>query len=165
MLHLWLGKKVTDPELIFLPSLFEGFCKSEWFDDADIQQAISNIDHNTQYYGKMRWESPWLGVIGPGDLSGGVQTLITAYYDQSKVFPLSYLGDNCAESLMSLSNKRDMYFTMGNYIFQFLDGHIIYVENFKSLVNGYNLIDEIIERGFSDAIRESVFCPDEFSEL
>ena len=39
MLHLWLGKKVTDPELIFLPSLFEGFCKSEWFDDADIQEA------------------------------------------------------------------------------------------------------------------------------
>ena len=154
MLHLYLGKRV-DMDMVELPHTFIDLYDDSWFDDPLVLEAIADIDLNTTYYGRCRWESPALGVIGAEQLSGGVKTLLVAYYCD-KICPIEYMGENCAKYLKILADKKDMYFSMGQYIFPFIEDQKIFMEDWNEVVIAKDLFDQIIDRGYAYAIREGV---------
>ena len=157
MLHINFNKPISVDSLEFsIESSFIDIVKDGWFEDPLVVKAVMDIDKNTIYYGKGRWESPVLGVIGNDDLSGGVKTIIAACFLDS-YFPLPWLGDNCAYPLQYLSEKYDMHFATTDYILDFIDGHLIYVDDWKTTVNGYYLMDEIFERDYTDALDKNLF--------
>lgn len=53
-------------------------------------------------------DSPVLGVIPPTSLSGGVKTLILIDHITDKIFNASNCGDNCAEWLLKIADKKDV---------------------------------------------------------
>lgn len=53
-------------------------------------------------------DSPVLGSISPKELSGGVKTLLLIMNVPDKVFNASTCGDNCAEWLLKIAEKRDV---------------------------------------------------------
>ena len=53
-------------------------------------------------------DSPVLGIIPPTSLSGGVKTLILIDHITDKIFNASNCGDNCAEWLLKIADKKDV---------------------------------------------------------
>ena len=146
MLHLSFTKPIPIHSFEFeIESAFTEVMKPEWFEDPLVLKAIEEVDGNTIYYGKYRWESPSLGVIGAEQLSGGVKTAIAAYYMNDRYFPLAWMGDNLANTLQAFSEHKDICFSTASYILEFNKGHMIYLDDFNEVVDGYDIMNVIVK--------------------
>ena len=54
---------------------------------------------------KLSW-APYSENMSPKKLSGGVKTLILIAFDKEKIFNASTCGDNCAEWILKIAEKR-----------------------------------------------------------
>ena len=68
---------------------------------------IKDVDKSTVIAPRII-ESPVLGAITPGELSGGVKTLILIDQVPDKVFNASTCGDNCAHWLLKMGMEKNI---------------------------------------------------------
>lgn len=105
MLKIFYGDK---EDVIYNTSVYFKFnYDPEWFNDPEIVDMVKDIDKST-VIGNGAIDSPVLGVIAPVTLSGGLKTLILIDKVQDKVFNASNCGDNCAQWLLRIGNKKDI---------------------------------------------------------
>ena len=105
MLNIIFGdcKDVIYNTSVFFKNVYE----KEWLDEPQTKQMILDID-KSKVISDGAIDSPVLGVIPPTSLSGGVKTLILIDHITDKIFNASNCGDNCAEWLLKIAEKKDV---------------------------------------------------------
>lgn len=80
--------------------------RDAWFNDDFVKAMVLSVD-KSEVMAPRLIVSPVLGAISPNDLSTGVKNLIIAY-ETDKVINASLCGDNCAEWLLRISERKDL---------------------------------------------------------
>lgn len=104
MLSIYFGEK---EHVMHGPTWFKFNYDPEWFKDALVQQMIEDVDKSKVIGGELI-QSNVLGPIPPERLSGGVQTLISAYGRPDLVFNATSCGENCAKWLLKIGEIKDI---------------------------------------------------------
>ena len=104
MLSIYFGEKEN---VMHGPSWFKFNYNPEWFKDELVQQMIEDID-KSKVISDQLIQSEVLGPIPPERLSGGVQTLISAYGRPDLVFNATSCGENCAKWLLKIGEVKDI---------------------------------------------------------
>ncbi|SET12911.1 protein of unknown function [Pseudobutyrivibrio sp. C4] len=104
MLSIYFGEKEN---VMHGPSWFKFNYNPEWFKDELVQQMIEDID-KSKVVSNQLIQSEVLGPIPPERLSGGVQTLISAYGRPDLVFNATSCGENCAKWLLKIGEVKDI---------------------------------------------------------
>lgn len=140
MLNVFFGDM---PDSIYNTNIyFNNTYKDSWITkplSVDIIKAVDQsevIDERTIL-------SPVFGNISPKKLSGGVKTLLLIAYDGSKVFNASTCGDNCAEWILKIAEKKKVVINL-RHLMDFGKGEFkIRVLNTGKIVrNMGDLVDE-----------------------
>lgn len=141
MLKIFLGDM---PKAIYNTEIyFKNKYKERWLLDPLTQEMIKSVDKSTVLGGKVI-DSPYLGLIPPTGLSGGVKTLILIQNEPKTVFNASTCGDNCAKWLLALAKDRDITINL-NHLMDFGKDFEVYIINEKKLVN--NMLDFVLTVG------------------
>ncbi len=93
-----------------------------WITNETTKQMIRDID-KSEVVSAGIIDSPFLGAIPPGRLSGGVKTLILMNFDNDHMFNASFCGDNCADWILRLGKEKDLTIRLG-YLMNFGDGEV-----------------------------------------
>ena len=104
MLSIYFGEK---DNVMHGPSWFKFNYNPEWFKDELVQQMIEDID-KSKVVSDQLIQSEVLGPIPPERLSGGVQTLISAYGRPDLVFNATSCAENCAKWLLKIGEVKDI---------------------------------------------------------
>lgn len=103
MLNVYFGDM---PEAIYNTNIyFNNTYKDNWITKQLSIEMIKAVDHSDVIDEKTIY-SPIFGNMSPKKLSGGVKTLMLIAYDRTKVFNASTCGDNCAEWILKIAEKR-----------------------------------------------------------
>lgn len=141
MLKIFFGDM---PKAIYNTEVyFKNKYQVSWLLDSTTQEMIKGIDDSMVVSGKVI-DSPYLGMIPPTGLSGGVKTLILIKNEPKTVFNASTCGDNCAKWLLELAKDQDITVNL-NHIMDFGTEFEVYVLNEKKAVN--NMRDLILIAG------------------
>ncbi|MBE6551002.1 MAG: DUF4869 domain-containing protein [Ruminococcaceae bacterium] len=141
MLKIFFGDM---PKAIYNTEVyFKNKYKDNWLIDPITQEMIKSIDKSTVIGDKVI-DSPYLGMIPPTALSGGVKTLILIRNEPKRVFNASTCGDNCADWLLRLAENDDITVNL-NHIMDFGKNFEVYVLNEKKKVD--NMRDLILIAG------------------
>lgn len=141
MLKIFFGDM---PKAIYNTEIyFKNKYKESWLLEPITQEMIKSIDNSVVLGGKVI-ESPYLGMIPPTSLSGGVKTLILIQNEPKTVFNASTCGDNCAKWLLELAKDKDITVNL-NHIMDFGKDFEVYILNEKKTVN--NMLDFILIAG------------------
>lgn len=116
MLNIHFGK-VEDA--YYGPSWFKVNYDEEWLSDELVQAMLKDVD-KSEYKGGHLIESEVLGPISPGELSGGVQTLICIYKRPNLIFDATSCGSNCAKWLLAIGKLIDVTIML-EYFMKFKD--------------------------------------------
>lgn len=104
MLSIYFGEKEN---VMHGPTWFKFNYNPEWFKDDLVQKMIEDVDKSKVMGGELI-QSEVLGPIPPERLSGGVQTLISAYGRPDLVFNATSCGENCARWLLKIGELKDI---------------------------------------------------------
>lgn len=104
MLSIYFGEKEN---VMHGPTWFKFNYNPEWFKDDLVQKMIEDVDKSKVIGGELI-QSEVLGPIPPERLSGGVQTLISAYGRPDLVFNATSCGENCARWLLKIGEIKDI---------------------------------------------------------
>lgn len=141
MLKIFFGDM---PKAIYNTEVyFKNKYKDSWLLEPLTQEMIKSVDKSLVLSGKAI-ESPYLGIIPPTSLSGGVKTLILIQNEPKTVFNASTCGDNCAKWLLKLAEDKDITVNL-NHIMDFGKNFEVFVLNEKKTVN--NMLDLILIAG------------------
>lgn len=136
MLSIYFGEK---DNVMHGPSWFKFNYNPEWFKDELVQQMIEDID-KSKVVSDQLIQSEVLGPIPPERLSGGVQTLISAYGRPDLVFNATSCGENCAKWLLKIGEVKDITVNL-RYFMPFND-----MEPFKiKILNNDTIVTNIDE--------------------
>ncbi len=103
MLSIYYGDM---PEAIYdTATYFRNVYKPSWITSSLSMEMIQDVDQSTVVSGNVI-DSPYLGMITPEQLSGGVKTLILIDKDRNHIFNASTCGDNCAKWILKMAEKR-----------------------------------------------------------
>ena len=116
MLNIHFGKVEN---AFYGPSWFKANYAPEWLADPLVRNFLRDIDRS-DYKGGNLIDSEVLGPISPGELSGGVQTLICIYKCPELVFDATSCGNNCARWLLEIGKLEDIT-VMLEYFMEFND--------------------------------------------
>lgn len=117
MLHIIFGD-YKGKDYIFDPdTYFDNAYEDEWLTDPLSKEMVRSIDRS-ELVGPNLVQSPVLGAIPPGRLSGGVKTLILIANDPEHVFNASACGENCALWLLKLGAMKEVTVRLG-YLMDF----------------------------------------------
>lgn len=132
MLNIHFGK-VQDA--YYGPSWFKVNYEEEWLSDKLVQEMLRDID-KSEYKGGRLIDSEVLGPISPGELSGGVQTLICIYKRPDLIFDATSCGANCAKWLLKIGDAIDVT-VMLEYFMKFKEysPFHIHIDNTNVTVN------------------------------
>ena len=109
MLRVLFGRETENT--IRTPNIyFNNVYEDDWFDDEIVKQIVNDID-NSVLRG-LCVLSPVLGSISVQDLSGGCKTLILLYKLDDFEPNLIWLGNNCEDWLIKISNIKDINVVM-----------------------------------------------------
>ncbi len=122
---------------------FKNKYTEKWLTDPLAKEMIKDIDGSTVLDGKAI-DSPYLGVIPPTSLSGGVKTLLLILNEPYTVFNASTCGDNCAKWLLELAETQDITVNL-RHIMDFGNSFSVYVLNDKKQVD--NMHDLVLLAG------------------
>ena len=90
------------------PTYFDNVYEDEWMVEPITVEMIRDVDQSEVISPRLI-DSPFLGSIGPKDISGGVKTLILMMFDESgKIFNASSCGDNCAKWILEIARRKDL---------------------------------------------------------
>lgn len=84
---------------------FNNTYKDKWITTTLARDMIKAVD-NSDVIDERTILSPVFGNMAPKKLSGGVKTLLLIAYDNSNVFNASTCGDNCAEWILKIAEKK-----------------------------------------------------------
>ena len=141
MLKIFFGDM---PKAIYNTEVyFKNKYQDSWLLDPMTKEMIKSIDDSVVVGDKVI-DSPYLGMIPPTSLSGGVKTLILIQNEPKTVFNASTCGDNCARWLLTLAKDKDITVNL-NHIMDFGKEFEVYVLNEKKAVN--NMRDLILIAG------------------
>ena len=131
MLNIHFGKI---DKAYYGPSWFKVNYEEEWLSDELVQSMLKDID-KSEYKGGRLIDSDVLGPISPGELSGGVKTLICIYKRPDLVFDATSCGPNCAKWLLEIGNRQDVT-VMLEYFMKFKDFEPfrIHIDNTDTLI-------------------------------
>ena len=142
MLHVIFGEC---KDVIYNTSLFfKNTYESEWLEEDETRQMILDID-KSKVLSDGAIESPVLGIIPPTNLSGGVKTLILINHISDKIFNASNCGDNCAQWLLKIAQKKDVTVNLRHLMDFGSDDFTIKIENTNKIV--HNMLELITEAG------------------
>lgn len=138
MLHVYLGRDTIGKGFVWNPDKFFNYnYEKEWFSDKDVIDMVKSID-DSDVIAEGVIDSPYLGIIAPQDLSGGVKTLIMMLKTDEK-FNATACGDNCAEWILRLAQDKDIFINL-RHIMDFGYGTFkIHILNNDSYV--YNMLE------------------------
>jgi len=104
MLNVFFGDM---PDAVFdTARYFNNRYKPAWITKERTVHMVKDVDKSEVVDANLI-QSPYLGAIGPRNLSGGVKTLILVDNDRSgRVFNASTCGDNCAKWLLEIAADR-----------------------------------------------------------
>lgn len=103
MLSIYFGDM---PEVIYNTSVyFNNTYKDSWITNPLAKEMIYAVD-KSEVIDEKTILSPVFGNMGPKKLSGGVKTLLLIAFDKKNVFNASTCGDNCAEWILKIADKR-----------------------------------------------------------
>lgn len=141
MLKIFFGDM---PKAIYNTEVyFKNKYQDSWLLDPMTREMIKSIDDSVVVGDKVI-DSPYLGMIPPTSLSGGVKTLILIQNEPKTVFNASTCGDNCVKWLLELAKEKDITVNL-NHIMDFGKDFEVYVLNEKKTVN--NMRDLILIAG------------------
>ena len=145
MLKLYFFKPVNDPDVYYIDDYFNFAKDKTWFNSLAIR-LIEEIDGN-KHIGDGVSESPTLGVLSPGELSGGIKTLILSMNRPESICPLKWLGDNLSDILVDISNSYDISFNCVSSYFKFSPKQVMMFPEFgNEIVTGDNGFREFIDK-------------------
>jgi len=110
-----MDSKSEKPYIHSAGMIFEAEYEGSWLLNPVVKEMIADVDQSEVLDGELI-KSPVLGLIPPTTLSGGVKTLIMAYYDDSRVYNLTSCGDNCAKWALKLAETKDITMRLGHYM-------------------------------------------------
>ncbi len=151
MLHIFFGD-YKGKDYIFDPdTYFDNAYEDEWLTDPLSKEMVRDIDRS-ELIGPNLVQSPVLGAIPPGRLSGGVKTLILISHDPKHVFNASACGENCAVWLLKLGAMMDVSIRLG-YLMHFgEEPFAIEIMNTGKIVrNQSEFVREIITQNLLEA--------------
>ena len=103
MLNVYFGDM---PEAIYNPKIyFNNTYKDNWITKPLSKEIIKAVD-KSEVIDEKNILSPVFGNMSPKKLSGGVKTLLLIAYDKTEIFNASTCGDNCAEWILKIADKR-----------------------------------------------------------
>ena len=142
MLNVYFGDM---PEAIYNTNIyFNNTYKDNWITKQLSIEMIKAVDHSDVIDEKTIY-SPIFGNMSPKKLSGGVKTLMLIAYDRTKVFNASTCGDNCAEWILKIAEKRKIVINL-RHLMDFGTGEfMIKVLNTGKIVK--NMGDLVLEAG------------------
>ena len=142
MLNVYFGDM---PEAIYNTNIyFNNTYKDSWITKQLSIEMIKAVDHSDVIDEKTIY-SPIFGNMSPKKLSGGVKTLMLIAYDRTKVFNASTCGDNCAEWILKIAEKRKIVINL-RHLMDFGAGEFkIKVLNTGKIVK--NMGDLVLEAG------------------
>ena len=112
MLKIFFGDNPGD-DYIFNPDVFfNNTYEDEWITSEISKKMIKDIDRSEVKNSNII-ESPFLGLISPERLSGGVKTLILMQNDTKHIFNASACGNNCAQWILKLAKQKDITIRLG----------------------------------------------------
>ncbi len=134
MLHVYFGRDTLEKGFVWNPDKYFNYnFEREWFNDEKVIQMVKDID-DSQVIAEGVIDSPYLGIIAPQELSGGVKTLIMMLKTDEK-FNATACGDNCAEWILKLAEDKDITVNF-RHIMDFGYGEFkIHILNNDSYVN------------------------------
>lgn len=151
MLHIHFGD-YKGKDYIFDPdTYFDNAYEDEWLTDPLSKEMVRDIDRS-ELIGPNLVQSPVLGAIPPGRLSGGVKTLILISHDPMHVFSASACGENCAAWLLKLGAMMDVSVRLG-YLMHFGEEpfEIEIINTGKIVRNQSEFVREIITQNLLEA--------------
>ena len=123
---------------------FNNTYKDNWITNPLSREIIKAVDQS-EVIDERTIFSPIFGNMSPKKLSGGVKTLLLIAYDHSKVFNASTCGDNCAEWILKIAEKRKIVINL-RHLMDFGEGEFkIRVLNTGKIVR--NMGDLVSEAG------------------
>lgn len=133
------------PEAIYNTNIyFNNTYKDNWITKQLSIEMIKAVDHSDVIDEKTIY-IPIFGNMSPKKLSGGVKTLMLIAYDRTKVFNASTCGDNCAEWILKIAEKRKIVINL-RHLMDFGTGEFkIKVLNTGKIVK--NMGDLVLEAG------------------
>ena len=143
MLKIFFGDNPGD-NYIFNPDVFfNNTYEDKWITSEISKKMIKDIDRSEVKNSNII-ESPFLGLISPERLSGGVKTLILMQNDTEHIFNDSACGNNCAQWILKLAKQKDITIRLG-YIMDFgRSSFDIYIVNTGKIVHTMLELDEEI---------------------
>ena len=103
MLSIFYGDM---PEAIYdTATYFRNAYRPTWITAPLSVEMIKDVD-KSKVLNDHTIDSPYLGLITPEDLSGGVKTLILIEKDRNHIFNASKCGDNCAKWILKMGEQR-----------------------------------------------------------
>ena len=103
MLNIYFGEM---SKAIYNTSVyFNNTYKDSWITEPLTKDIIKAVD-NSDVIDEKTILSPIFGNMSPKKLSGGVKTLLLISFDRKNVFNASTCGDNCAEWILKIAEKR-----------------------------------------------------------
>lgn len=151
MLKIFYGRDYDEyngMKVIHLTSkYFNHVYKRVWLDNDLVKEMILDVD-KSKVIGNGIIDSPFLGLIPPEKLSGGIKNLIMMLFLDNIVFNGSSCGDNCLPWMLKIAENKDVYVNFKHYILleepfevEILDTGIIAHSN-KELTEGLMISDE-----------------------
>ncbi|MCM1218635.1 MAG: DUF4869 domain-containing protein [Lachnospiraceae bacterium] len=95
---LYYGIQCVDNYHMYCLQFFNREFTADWLKTDFAKFCIEDIDGSV-YLGGILIDSPILGPTPPERLSGGTKTLLMAYNNKDRIFPLDNLGENCNKAL------------------------------------------------------------------
>lgn len=107
---------------------FNNVYEDDWMKDAFVKEMVKAVD-KSDVIDVDCVRSPVLGTIPVTKLSGGVKALILMYKSTEDIIWATACGDNCAEWIIRISEKRDLHIVL-THIMEFpRDFQAICVDN------------------------------------
>ena len=140
MLSIFYGEM---PEAIFdTATYFRNVYKPSWITAPLSVEMIQDVDRSKVVDGNVI-DSPYLGMITPEQLSGGVKTLILIEKDRQHIFNASTCGDNCAKWILKMAETRKVVINL-RHLMDFGRGpfNILVLNSGKKVHTSLELLNE-----------------------
>lgn len=101
--------------VVYNPSAyFDNWGSIEWLNNDLAKAIVKDVDRSTVVSSRLI-DSPFLGPIGPKDLSGGTKALLCMAFDTTgKIFNASACGNNCAKWILHIAKEKDLTINLRN---------------------------------------------------
>lgn len=145
MLRILFSTETLDDTIYSIQSFFSEYYEPEWIDSEFGRDVIEDVDKSKVISGQIV-DSPFLGLVSPLSLSGGVKRLLFMKYMGTEEYTMSITGcgDNCAKWIQRIGAEKDIDVQL-EYLMIFHDSEPfpIYIKNNDKLCYNYKDVRKV----------------------